>query len=375
MGDLPPTYNSKYKPNVNSTEHEHFHVAEYSITCNLSDGREITLGVSPADKLYDLSQRLQSVIGYEPTAMKFLFAGAELCIANNVLLWPILKYFNRRSRRTIQYQHKGFGMERVLTLQQNDVDEQKDELGEELPSYTSLINMNGNGRQHHEQSLTPRGPFGKMGVHRSCQADNRITTWIIVFSISLIVTGLLYYITFTLKQRMSEQGDDPSALSMRYGCLTEMQSLVQTFMAIWLICGAAWVYGCSQDCRSDCDGLVYGLAFWTITITFSIIFMVICLIPTAVALITGLRCLQSRSNTRATLSASTNSIENSSNNISASGSRRGSVSSSNSNTTTNGSHMACSQRAQNHSESRSNVIGEGQAATRAPISLSSMTLV
>lgn len=42
----------------------------------------------------------------------------QLCIANNVLLWPILKYFNRRSRRTIQYQHKGFGMERVLTLQQ-----------------------------------------------------------------------------------------------------------------------------------------------------------------------------------------------------------------------------------------------------------------
>ena len=57
----------------------------------------------------------------------------------------------------------------------------------------------------------------------------------------------------------------------------ELQTFLRIFMVIWIMCGAAWVYGCDRECRERCDSLTFDLAFWTITsILLLLAFFIIC---------------------------------------------------------------------------------------------------
>lgn len=71
--------------------------------------------------------------------------------------------------------------------------------------------------------------------------------------------------------------EDPRRIAQRHSGIIELQTFLRIFLAVWVMCGAAWVYGCDHECRARCDGATFDLAFWTITSLFLLVaFLIIC---------------------------------------------------------------------------------------------------
>eukprot|EP00043_Microstomoeca_roanoka_P010377 m.98530 g.98530 ORF g.98530 m.98530 type:complete len:324 (-) comp14876_c0_seq2:478-1449(-) len=287
-------------PLYKDVEHETFHIAEYSISVKLDNGRQIVVGVSPADTLYELRQRIAWLTGANPTSLVVSYQGVPLSPARSLSdqgIWDnsTVEVQTEDKSRTLEQSVAAAAAQQRHTATEGFPTNLEDD---ELPSYESLEQREG---AMLEGTSLPRWSIRLIGIvltilyvalfmvlpialivvgsFQDCHSDQRISSWMIVMGVCTLATVIAGQTIVFLKRRLSQQGEDPNNISVRYGCITEFQSLIQTFIAVWLIVGSAWVYGCSKNCRDNCGTLTYQLAFWTLTGVFVIVFVAICLLP------------------------------------------------------------------------------------------------
>jgi len=287
-------------PTYSDVTHVKHNVAELSLLCRMpGSAPTVHLPVSPADTAFQVLERLRAISALDEQPVRLRHNGTVLSGPASISVQGVKDgdFIDVFVKQDEGYQ--GPQGEAELASSQTTEGEEATEQDEELPTYSSLLATADEARRGPHYSLCTRIfvivlailwfstaliyavllPIALIvvGSDKNCRGEPRIPTWMLVMGSTTLAYFALSNQVDRLKKRMQRRGEDPRRIAQRHSGIIELQTFLRIFLAVWVMCGAAWVYGCDHECRARCDGATFDLAFWTITSLFLLVaFLIIC---------------------------------------------------------------------------------------------------